>query len=54
MFLFKTSVVMVINCVAEAEMKSERTEIVFAAARKFSVIMEITGEEVQGLLREAF
>lgn len=42
-----------INCAAEAEIKSERIEIVFVAAIKFWDIVGITGEEVQGLLREA-
>lgn len=30
-------VVTLINCIAEVEIKSERTEIVFVTARKFSV-----------------
>ena len=44
----------VINCVAEAERKSERIEIVVDAAIASLDIVGIPGEEVQGLLREAF
>ena len=51
---FLAFLAMVIYCAAEAERKSERIEIVVDAARKFFDIEEITGENVQGLLREAF
>lgn len=51
---FLAFLAMVINCAAEAERKSKRIKIAVDTTRKFLDIVESTGEEVQGLLREAF
>jgi hypothetical protein len=40
----------VINCTAEMERKSQKIDVVMAAAEKYLSIRDLTSEEIQGLL----
>merc|ERR1712105_79234 len=43
---------MVINCAAEIKGKSERIKMVLEAGRRFLGVMDVSGEDVDGVLRE--
>ena len=44
---------MVINCTAEKERKSQKTDGMVAAAEKWLGIRDMTSEELQSLLRDS-
>ena len=49
---FLAFIAMIINCAVEIQRKSERIKMVLAAARRFLNVTDVTGEELDSLLRE--
>jgi hypothetical protein len=49
-FGFLAFIAMVINCTAEMERKSQKIDVVVAAAEKFLGVGDLTSEELQGVL----
>ena len=45
-------IAMVINCASEIQRKSERIKMILDAAKRFLNVGEITGEELDDMLRE--
>ena len=51
---FLAFIAMVINCAVEIQRKSERIKMVLAAAKRFLNVMDVTGEDLDSLLREEY
>ena len=51
---FLAFISMVINCAVEIQRKSERIKMVLAAAKRFLNVLDVTGEDLDSLLREEY
>ena len=51
---FLAFIAMVINCAVEIQRKSERIKMVLAAAKRFLNVVDVTGEDLDSVLREEY
>ena len=51
--VFLAYMAMVVNCTAEMECKSQRIDVVVAAAEKYLGVQDFTAEELQGVFNNS-